>query len=91
MKKQITNLKVFLTKEKFNLTVLILSIFILIVGSIVFNIFISFIAFILINLIWIIPYIKWLKQLEERNKMRHGPNMKNVSVNELGIFSYFVF
>ena len=82
MKKQITNLKVFLTKEKFNLTVLILSIFILIVGSIVFNIFISFIVFILINLIWIIPYIKWLKQLEERNKMRHGPNMKNVSVNE---------
>lgn len=66
MKKELEKLKVFITKEKFNLIILILSFVILIIGTIVFSFIISFILFILINLIWIIPYLKWRKKLENR-------------------------
>lgn len=72
MKKEMDKLKVFLTKEKFNLAILILSFIILIIGGIVFNLFISFILFILVNLIWIIPYLKWRKKLNDRNLERNG-------------------
>ncbi|MBR2841056.1 MAG: transglycosylase domain-containing protein [Bacilli bacterium] len=72
MKDEINRLKVFLTKEKFNLTVLIISVVILIIGGLVFNYIISFILFILTNLIWIIPYLKWRKKLNERKMVKSG-------------------
>lgn len=72
MKDEINRLKVFLTKEKFNLTVLIISVVILIIGGLVFNYIISFILFILTNLIWIIPYLKWRKKLNDRKMVKSG-------------------
>lgn len=72
MKKELLNIKAFMLKEKFNLIVFILSFFVLIIGAIVFNIFISLIIFVLINLIWAIPYFKWRGKLVDRERRRNG-------------------
>ena len=72
MKDELNKLKVFITKEKFNLIVLIISVVILIIGGLVFNFIISFILFILTNLIWIIPYLKWRKKLNDRKMVKSG-------------------
>lgn len=63
-------LKVFFKKDPFNLLVLILSVIILIMGTIVVNFLIGLLIFIVINLIWIIPFIKWKKKLMNRDKAR---------------------
>lgn len=63
-------LKVFFKKDPFNLLVLILSVIILIMGTIVVNFLIGLLIFIVINLIWIIPFIKWKKKLVNRDKAR---------------------
>ncbi len=63
-------LKVFFKKDPFNLLVLILSVIILIMGTIATNFLIGLLIFIVINLIWIIPFIKWKKKLMNRDKAR---------------------
>ena len=70
--REFKDIKVFLTKDRFRLIVLCLSLIILIIGTIIFNFFIALLIFILINLVWIVPYIKWREKLEERNKIRHS-------------------
>ena len=80
MKRELMSLKVFMMKDKFNLIVFILSFLVLIVGTIVFNFFVSLIVFLLINLIWFIPYLKWREKLEKREKIRNSK--KRVSRTE---------
>ena len=80
MKKEFSNIRAFMLKEKFNLIVFVLSFFILIIGTVVFNFLISFVIFILINLIWIVPYIKWRKKLEDRKNARTGRVSRRNSV-----------
>ena len=72
MKRELMSLKAFMLKDKFNLIVFGLSFLVLIVGTIVFNFFISLIVFLLINLIWFIPYLKWREKLEKREKIRNS-------------------
>ena len=61
-------LVVFFKKDPFNLLVFILSIIILLIGTLVVNFWIALLIFIVINLIWIIPFIKWNKKLTDRDK-----------------------
>jgi len=84
MKKEFGNIKAFMLKEKFNLIVFILSFFVLIIGTIVFNIFVSLIIFVLINLIWAIPYFKWRGKLIDRENRRNG-KVKNVKRRDADI------
>lgn len=80
MKKEINSLKVFLTKEKFNLIVAILSVIIFIISGLVFNFLIGFVLLILINLIWFIPFLKWRKKLNDRQMIKEGKK-KNIKEN----------
>ncbi|MBR3230287.1 MAG: transglycosylase domain-containing protein [Bacilli bacterium] len=83
MKKEFMSLRSFMMKDRFNLIVFGLSFLILIIGTIVFNFFISLFIFLLINLIWIIPYFKWREKLEERDKLRNSRlNSSNLGENE---------
>ena len=70
--REFLDIKSFLTKDRFRLVVLVLSIIIFIIGTIIFNLFIGLIIFIFISLVWIVPYIKWRQKLEDRNKIRHS-------------------
>ena len=74
MKKEFLSLKNFMLKDRFNLIVFGLSFLVLIIGSIVFNLFIGIVLFILTNLFWLITYIKWREKLKERNEIRHSEN-----------------
>lgn len=62
------DLKAFFKKDGFNLLIFVLSIIILIIGTIVLNFLISLLIFILINLIWVIPFIKWKGKLDKRKQ-----------------------
>ena len=82
MKNEFMNLKVFLTKEKFNIAILGVSFAIFIIGGIAFNFLLSFVFFILVNLIWGVPYLKWRKKLNDRKKVREaktGSRVKKIS------------
>ena len=82
MKKEFSNIKAFMLKEKFNLAVFILSFFVLLIGGFVFSFIISFVICALINLIWIIPYFKWRGKLVERKKRRDGKAIKEARVDD---------
>ena len=62
------DLKAFFKKDGFNLLIFVLSIIILIIGTIVLNFLIALLIFILINLIWFIPFIKWKEKLDKRKQ-----------------------
>ena len=74
--KEYEEVKAFLTRDKFNMIVLGISLLILVIGTIIFNFFIGLLIFCLINLVWIVPYVKWRGKLETRNKIRHARTSK---------------
>ena len=63
-------LKVFFKKDPFNLLVFILSIIILLIGTLVVNFLVGLVVFIAVNLIWVIPFIKWKKKLKTRDETK---------------------
>ncbi len=84
LKREFLDIKSFLTKDRFRLIILGLSIIIFVIVTIIFNIFAGLVIFILINLIWLVPYIKWRQKLESRNKIRHArTSRKSKKINDL--------
>ena len=63
-------LKAFFKKDSFNLLVFILSIIILLIGTLVVNFLVGLVVFIAVNLIWVIPFIKWKKKLKTRDETK---------------------
>ena len=63
-------LKAFFKKDPFNLLVFILSIIILLIGTLVVNFLVGLVVFIAVNLIWVIPFIKWKKKIKTRDETK---------------------
>lgn len=75
-------LKAFFKKDPFNLLIFILSIIILLIGSLVINFGVGLLVFIVVNLIWVIPFIKWRKKLQAREEIKQTINTDGEDLNE---------
>lgn len=76
------DLKAFFKKDPFNLLVLILSVIILIIGTILVNFLVGLLIFVLVNLIWFIPFIRWKRKLENRHKPKAKEPVKEATLDE---------